>query len=118
MPIGMPDHLRIRSSVELIAVSVSSLHRPTSAQVMRPSGSTAVASTVSRAAPEMERGPRWIRGQSFMQPFSAEYWHIGAITIRFDNSSEPTRIGSKKVGRRFIAIFLGNGDYSDRTARR
>ena len=32
-----------------------------------------------------------------MQPFSAEYWHIGAITIRFARSSGPTRIGLKSA---------------------
>ena len=53
-----------------------------------------------------------------MQPFSAEYWHIGAITIRFDNSSEPTWTFSKRAGRRFIAIFLGGRRCFDRTARR
>ena len=32
-----------------------------------------------------------------MQPFSAEYWHIGAITIRFARSSGPTQIGLKSA---------------------
>lgn len=34
--------------------------------------------------------------QSVMQPATAEYWHIGAITIRLARSSWPTRIGLKQ----------------------
>ena len=49
---------------------------------MRPSGVTAVASMVSSAAPDSARCPRWITCQSVAHPSTAEYWHIGAITIR------------------------------------
>src|SRR5262252_6516221 len=60
---------------------------------MRPSGRTAVASMVSSAAPEIARWPRWMTCQSVMHPSTAEYWHIGAMTIRFASSRWPTRSG-------------------------
>src|SRR6516162_4148158 len=31
--------------------------------------------------------------QSVMQPLTAEYWHIGAMTMRLANSRAPTRNG-------------------------
>src|SRR5262249_5555463 len=34
-----------------------------------------------------------MRCQSFMQPSTAEYWHIGAITIRLASSRLPIVIG-------------------------
>src|SRR3974390_469068 len=34
-----------------------------------------------------------MRGQSVMQPLTAEYWHIGAMTMRLANSRAPTRNG-------------------------
>src|SRR5262245_19561774 len=64
---------------------------------MRPSGVTAVASTVSNAAPESARLPRCIRCQSVMHPSTAEYWHIGAMMIRSTSSSSPTRSGLNRV---------------------
>src|SRR5215217_572657 len=63
---------------------------------MRPSGTTAVASIVSKAAPERARWPRWIVCQSVMQPFTAEYWHIGAMTMRLRRVSGPTAKGVKR----------------------
>ena len=50
---------------------------------MRPSGVTAVASIVSSAAPDSANCPKWMMCQSDMLPSWAEYWHIGAITMRF-----------------------------------
>ncbi len=93
----MSDQRRMLSSVRPMAASVSSFHSPTSAQVMRPSGRTAVASIVRSAAPESASWPRWIRCQSVMHPSSAEYWHMGAITIRLRRSRLPTRIGWKRA---------------------
>ena len=80
-----------------MAASVSSDQRPTSAWVIRPSGRTAVASIVSRAAPDSARWPRWITCQSVMQPFTAEYWHIGAMTMRLESSRPPTVTGVNKA---------------------
>src|ERR1700730_903158 len=34
-----------------------------------------------------------MRCQSVMQPLTAEYWHIGAMTIRLANSKAPTQSG-------------------------
>ncbi len=48
---------------------------------------------VSNAAPDSASYPRWIWCQSVIQPSTAEYWHIGAITIRFASSTSPTRKG-------------------------
>ena len=72
------------------ASSVSSDQRPRSSGLIRPSGNTAVASMIRRPAPERARLPRWIVCQSVARPSSAEYWHIGAITMRLRSSSEPT----------------------------
>src|SRR5690242_9265752 len=52
---------------------------------------------VSNAAPESARCPRWIRCQSVMQPSSAEYWHIGAITIRLGSLIDPRSNGSNSL---------------------
>src|SRR5580700_2984900 len=53
---------------------------------------------VRSAAPERARCPRWITCQSVMQPSTAEYWHIGAMTIRLASVSEPMRKGSNSFG--------------------
>jgi hypothetical protein len=47
-------------------------------------------------APERARWPRWIMCQSLAVPFVAEYWHIGAITIRFPRRRSPIRSGSNR----------------------
>src|SRR5262245_49872063 len=39
-----------------------------------------------------------MRCQSVMHPSSAEYWHIGAMTMRLTRSRLPTRIGSNSLG--------------------
>ena len=56
---------------------------------MRPSGVTCVASTISSPAPDRARLPRCCVCQSVIEPLTALYWHIGEVTIRFDNSSVP-----------------------------
>src|SRR5262245_16500519 len=48
---------------------------------------------VSSAAPESARWPRWITCQSVIQPSTAEYWHMGAMTMRLASSNSPTRNG-------------------------
>src|SRR5690606_23171890 len=50
---------------------------------------------VSSAAPDSASWPKWMRCQSVMQPSTAEYWHMGAITIRLASSSLPTVKGLK-----------------------
>src|SRR4051812_10276846 len=39
----------------------------------------------------------WMRCQSVMQPSTAEYWHIGAITIRLASLILPTWNGVKSL---------------------
>ncbi len=75
--------------------SFASEYRPRSPGVMRPSGSTAVASRISSPAPDRASWPRWIMCQSVALPSSAEYWHIGAITMRFGRVSPASSIGWK-----------------------
>jgi hypothetical protein len=53
------------------------------------SGETAVASTISIAAPESARWPRWMKCQSVADPSSALYWHIGAMMMRLASRSSP-----------------------------
>src|SRR5437867_5800604 len=65
---------------------------------MRPSRVTWVASTISSPAPEYARWPRWMRCQSFMQPSSAEYWHIGETTMRLGSVTPPSWMGVKSLG--------------------
>ncbi|MCC2633832.1 MAG: hypothetical protein K0S48_1718 [Ramlibacter sp.] len=63
---------------------------------MRPSGDTAVASTISKPAPDTARLPRWIMCQSVAEPSSAEYWHIGAMTMRLARRRAPMEKGSNR----------------------
>src|SRR5580692_7817978 len=58
---------------------------PRSPLVIRPSGVTAVASTITSATPPTARLPRWTRCQSLASPSAATYWHMGDITIRLRN---------------------------------
>ena len=78
------------------AASVRSSHRPRQPGVMRPSGSTAVASMVNSAAPLLSRLPQCIRCQSVASPFCAAYWHMGATTIRLGSVRPPRGEGRCK----------------------
>jgi len=93
MPSGIGDQRRTLASTCANAASVPSSHRPRSAQLMRPRGSTAVASRISRPAPDCARLPRCMACQSLARPSSAEYWHIGAMTMRLDRVRGPNEIG-------------------------
>ena len=90
MAIG--EWLRMASSTPAIADSLASLYRPRSPAVIRPFADTAVASMISMPAPDSARCPRWIMCQSVALPSTAEYWHIGAMTIRLAISSSPSFI--------------------------
>jgi hypothetical protein len=87
---GMSEYRRTARSTLCKAASVSSEYRPRSAGEMRPCGSTPVASTISSPAPDNASCPRWMVCQSVAWPSSAEYWHMGAITMRLGNSSCPS----------------------------
>jgi hypothetical protein len=64
---------------------------------MRPRRSTPVASTTTSAAPDMARFIQCCRCQSVALPSSAEYWHIGATTIRLGSGTGPRASGEKRV---------------------
>ncbi len=70
--------------------------------MIRPSGSTAVASTITRPTPPAAREARWARWKSVATPVSgpsaaAEYMHIGAIQTRLAMVSSRRVIGSNKA---------------------
>src|SRR3954453_20666227 len=54
---------------------------------------------VSSGAPDSARWPKWRRCQSVMHPSWAEYWHIGAITMRLASSRSPIRKGENSLAR-------------------
>ena len=56
---------------------------PKSAGEIRPSGEMAAASVKINPAPPTALLPKCTKCQSFGNPSSAEYWHIGETTIRF-----------------------------------
>ena len=72
------------------AASVASFQSPGQAGLMRPSGTTAVASAMSSPAPLWARLPRCIRCQSPTSPSRAEYWHMGGITMRLSRVRWPS----------------------------
>src|SRR4051794_11644009 len=65
---------------------------------MRPFLSTAVASIITRPAPDIARFMRCCRCQAEAHPSCAEYWHMGATTILFGRSTGPSSIGEKSEG--------------------
>ena len=69
---------------------------------MRPSGETAVASTITRAAPPTARLPRCTRCQSVGSPSRLEYWHMGDTKTRFLNSMRRSLNGENS-----LLIFFG-----------
>ena len=58
IPIGIGEYLRMAVSTFSSAASLASDHRPRSVGEMRPSGTTAVASRISKPAPDSARWPR------------------------------------------------------------
>src|SRR5882762_3771168 len=77
---------------------------------MRPSRVTCVASTISSPAPEYARWPRWMRCQSFMQPSSAWYWHMGETTTRLGSVMPPSWIGVKSFAGMCRILGRADGD--------
>src|SRR5262245_8344719 len=65
---------------------------------MRPMSATAVASVITSAAPPTARLPRWTTCQSFENPSTLEYSHIGETTMRLESVSERKEIGSNRCG--------------------
>ena len=76
------EYRRTAPSTPLSAASVRSSHSPRQPGVMRPSGSTAVASVQNMPAPDSARAPICMRCHADAAPLSAEYWHMGETTMR------------------------------------
>ena len=79
------------------AASVASSQRPRSHGVMRPSGVTAVASMITMPAPDSAMVPRCTVCQDVARPSSAEYWHIGATTMRLGKARLRRVCGENKA---------------------
>ena len=93
------------------AASVRRPSRPRSSDVIRPSGSTAVASTQSRPAPESAKCPRWIMCQSVARPLSAEYWHMGEMIMRLGRVRLRSESGENN------ALMKTSGSWGERSKR-
>ena len=84
------------------ASSWRSFQRPRSLGLMRPSGFTAVDSTMTAPAPPTARECRCVACHDVAAPASgpvaaAEYWHIGAIQTRLRTVTSRKVIGSKRM---------------------
>src|SRR6478736_4562777 len=81
---------------------------------MRPSTVTAVASIVTRPAPDIRSWPQWTKCQSVAQPSTAEYWHIGDTTMRFGSVSSRRQSGSNRPVRSAALdeSVRGNGSFA------
>src|SRR4051794_21184908 len=75
-----------------------SLQIPRSAGEIRPSAVTAVASVMVSAAPPAARDPRCTRCQSFANPSSLEYSHMGETKTRLASVTPLSVIGSNRCG--------------------
>jgi hypothetical protein len=74
---------------------------------MRPPGRTTVASVMTSAAPPTARLPRCTKCQSFVNPSTLEYWHIGETPMRFRNRMSRNRNGVNKCAACSGKIFIG-----------
>ena len=72
-----------------------SFQRPVSAGEIRPSGVTAVASTITSPAPPTALLPRCTRCQSFGTPSELQYWHMGETKIRLRKVTPRSVSGEK-----------------------
>ena len=84
-----------KSTIRAQAACCSSFQIPVSSGEILPSGTTAVASLITRPAPPRAKEPRWTRCQSFGTPSTAEYWHIGATHTRLRTVTPRRAIGVK-----------------------
>src|SRR5580700_7248640 len=92
----------IRASIS----TCSSFQIPRSWGLMRPIGTTAVASVKTSAAPPTARLPRCTRCQSVANPSVLEYWHIGETTIRLGNRTSRICRLSNSTGRSWKRKFF------------
>ena len=72
-------------------------HMPAQRGEIRPRGLTFVISHITSPAAPSDMLPRCIRCQSFADPLSELYWHIGDTTIRFGKVSPRIVIGEKRA---------------------
>ena len=86
------------STMRRQASTCSGLYIPVQPGLIRPSRLTSVISATTRDAPPAARLPRWTRCQSFGVPSSAEYWHIGDTTTRFESTRSRSRNGVNMGG--------------------
>jgi hypothetical protein len=70
--------------------------QPETAGVIRPSGATAVISTIITPAPDNDSEPKCCRCQSFAEPSTALYWHIGDTAMRLARVRPPMVIGENR----------------------
>src|SRR5579871_884757 len=75
-----------------------SLQTPRSCGEIRPSGVTAAASVNTSPAPPVARAARCAKCQSFANPSTEEYWHIGETPIRLAKSTSRIRSLLNKCG--------------------
>src|SRR5690606_13385764 len=87
---------RRKSVMRRQAEACSSFHSPVSAGLIRPSGTTAVASAITSPAPPRANWPRWTRCQSLGTPLWAEYWHMGETHTRLGMRVSRSFSGSKR----------------------
>src|SRR5271157_5092720 len=90
-------YLRQKSCTRLSAASFESEYMPAHLVVMRPIGLTSVISVITSPAAPSEKLPRCIRCQSFAEPSSELYWHMGETTMRFGNVSPRMVIGENRA---------------------
>src|SRR5579863_6455368 len=65
--------------------------------VIRPCGLTSVISHITRPAQPSDILPRCIRCQSFAEPLSELYWHIGETTTRLGRVSPRNVMGENRT---------------------
>src|SRR3954453_7566358 len=70
---------------------------PASCGEIRPSGTTAVASLITRPAPPRAKEPRCTRCQSDGRPSTEEYWHMGEPHTRLRTRVPREDRGSKRL---------------------
>src|SRR5271168_4666410 len=90
-------YCRQKSCTRLSAFSLSSDHMPAHFGEMRPCGLTSVISHITRPPQPSDILPRCIRCQSFAEPLSELYWHIGETTTRLGSVRPRSVIGENRT---------------------
>ena len=93
----MFEYCRTAATMGRSAASVASFQRPRSAGRDAAVGLDRGRLDDQQPAPESARLPRWIMCQSVAQPSSAEYWHIGEMTMRLGSVMVRRVSGEKRA---------------------